>query len=62
MYKVSFQTNCYPWVPHGHTGLYPETGYILDYALRSLSGIGYDGVEIDCPHTGHAHLGHHPSP
>lgn len=50
MYKVSFQTNCYTWVPHGYTRLYPGTGYTLDYALRNLANIGYDGVEIDCAH------------
>jgi sugar phosphate isomerase/epimerase len=50
MYKVSFQTNCYTWVPRGYTGLYPGTGYTLDYALRNLAEIGYDGVEIDCAH------------
>lgn len=50
MYKVSFQTNCYTWVPHGYTRLYPGTGYTLDYALRNLAEIGYDGVEIDCAH------------
>ena len=50
MYKVSFQTNCYTWVPHGYTSLYPGTGYTLDYALRNLAETGYDGVEIDCAH------------
>jgi sugar phosphate isomerase/epimerase len=50
MYKVSFQTNCYTWVPYGYTNLYPGTGYTLDYALRNLANIGYDGVEIDCAH------------
>ena len=42
MYKVSFQTNCYTWVPHRYTRLYPGTGYTLDYALRNLAETGYD--------------------
>jgi protein FrlC len=50
MYKISFQTNCYTWIPQGYTGLYPGTGFSLDYALRNLAAIGYDGVEIDCAH------------
>ena len=50
MYKVSFQTNCYAWVPYGYTGLYPGGENTLDYSLRSLARIGYDGVEIDCVH------------
>ena len=50
MYKVSFQTNCYSWIPQGYTGLYPSIGHNLDYALRDLARIGYDGVEVDCAH------------
>jgi sugar phosphate isomerase/epimerase len=50
MYKVSFQTNCYTWIPYKYKGLYPGTGCSLDYALRNLAAIGYDGVEIDCAH------------
>lgn len=50
MYRVSFQTNCYAWVPQGYSGLYPGVGYSLDYALRDLARIGYDGVEVDCAH------------
>ncbi|MDQ1279351.1 MAG: hypothetical protein QG670_613 [Thermoproteota archaeon] len=50
MYKVSFQTNCYAWVPKGYTGLYPGGENTLDYSLRSLAKIGYDGVEVDCVH------------
>lgn len=50
MYKISFQTNCYAWVPYGYTGLYPGGENTLDYALRNLVKIGYDGVEVDCIH------------
>jgi len=50
LYKVSFQTNCYVWTPYGYTGLYPGGGKTLDYTLRSLALIGFDGVEIDCAH------------
>lgn len=50
MYKVSFQTNCYTWIPYRYEGLYPGIGFSLDYALRNLAAIGYDGVEIDCAH------------
>ena len=50
LYRVSFQTNCYTWIPYGYTGLYPGIGKTLDYALRNLAEIGYDGVEVDCAH------------
>ncbi len=50
MYRISFQTNCYTWIPYGYTGLYPGVGNNLDYALRDLARIGYDGVEVDCAH------------
>ena len=50
MNKISFQTNCYTWVPYGYTGLYPGGENTLDYALRNLAKIGYDGVEVDCLH------------
>ena len=48
--KISFQTNCYTWIPYGYTGLYPGGENTLDYALRNLAKLGYDGVEIDCFH------------
>jgi sugar phosphate isomerase/epimerase len=50
LYRISFQTNCYAWIPHGYVGLYPGSGNTLDYALRNLAQIGYDGVEVDCLH------------
>jgi len=50
LYRVSFQTNCYAWVPQGYSSLYPGVGYSLDYALRDLARIGYDGAEVDCAH------------
>lgn len=56
MFKISFQTNCYAWIPHGYTGLYPNVGHTLDYALRDLARIGYDGVEVDCVHIWDTHL------
>jgi len=50
LFKISFQTNCYAWVPYGYVGLYPGVGNTLDYSLRSLAKLGYDGVEVDCVH------------
>ena len=50
LYRISFQTNCYAWIPQGYIGLYPGISYNLDYALRDLARIGYDGVEVDCVH------------
>jgi len=39
MYKISVQSNAYT-----------RYGYTLDYTLKSLHKLGYDGVEVDCAH------------
>jgi len=39
MYGISVQSNAYT-----------RYGYTLDYTLKSLHKLGYDGVEVDCAH------------